>query len=208
MQLDYNNTPDFKILNYRGEKINKKDLIKSSALEMVQKSGLSNFSMKRLCQNLKMAQSGIFYYYPTLPDLFYDLAIHQLEMETSILIPYIQNTKQVKRAVRRYFIYFIQYYLQNIEVFKATYANAELDNLNDDKKLLMAQESFAIASYIANHYTNIETQNVDFLSQLKLLKLSAITLLNYYVKNLTETEKHRFEDLVNLQLEMHSKMMF
>ena len=208
MQIENIDLPDFKILGYRQQKLNKKELIKSTAMDMVQKSGLANFSMKKLCHDLEMAQSGIFYYYPTLPDLFFDLAINQLKMETDILLPYIQNTKQTKRAVKRYFLYFIQYYLQNLELFKMTYHNGHLDNLSDDRKAFFSEQSFIITSYLSKVCSASENEPNDIQTQLKLIKLSAINLITFYIKNLTEAEKLNFEDLVSFQWDIQSKMMF
>ena len=198
----------FGIQNYKKPKKNKRKAILDESFEMIQKDGLQNFSMKRLCQKLNMAQSGIFYYFNNVTYLYAELVKKQIFDETNFLLAQVQLTKKPKRAVKRYFFYFIEYYLNRPELFKLVYLNPAFSLFEEEAKKSFNEDQETIFIYLDHICDGIVTDKTDFQTALKALKLQAQSLVSYYFLQASEEAKFTFEELCKQSWKTYSKSVF
>lgn len=185
----------FGIQNYKKPKLNKRKAILDESFSMIQKEGLSNFSMKRLCKKLDMAQSGIFYYFNNVNFLFAELVKKQIFDETNFLLAQVQLTKKPKRAVKRYFFYFIEYYLNRPELFKLVYLNPAYSDFDEVTKKALIEDQQTILVYLEHICEEILFDKTRFGISVKSLKLQAQSLVSYYYLQASQEEKANFEML-------------
>lgn len=194
------------INKYKGPKVNKRQLILDESFQMIQKEGLQNFSMKRLCQKLEMAQSGIFYYFNNVTTLYSELIKRQIFDETNFLLAQVQITKKPKRAIKRYFFYFIEYYLNRPELFKLVYLNPAFSLFSEETKRSFEEDQETIFTYLEHICSElIDEEKVSFQLAIKNLKLSAQSLVSYYFLQASEQSKLNFESLCRQQWKVFNK---
>lgn len=199
----------YSINKYKGPKINKRQLILDESFQMIQKEGLQNFSMKRLCQKLDMAQSGIFYYFNNVTTLYSELIKKQIFDETNFLLAQVQITKKPKRAIKRYFFYFIEYYLNRPELFKLVYLNPAFALFDEKTKRDFEEDQETIFAYLDHVCAKVvDIEKVDFSVAIKNLKLHAQSLVSYYFLQASEQSKMNFETLCKQNWKFFARSVF
>ena len=199
----------YSINKYKGPKINKRQLILDESFQMIQKEGLQNFSMKRLCQKLDMAQSGIFYYFNNVTTLYSELIKKQIFDETNFLLAQVQITKKSKRAIKRYFFYFIEYYLNRPELFKLVYLNPAFALFDEKTKRDFEEDQETIFAYLDHVCVKVvDIEKVDFSVAIKNLKLHAQSLVSYYFLQASEQSKMNFETLCKQNWKIFARSVF
>lgn len=197
------------IKKYKGPKVNKRKLILDESMEMIQKDGLQHFSMKKLCQKLEMAQSGIFYYFNNVTTLYSELIKQQIFNETNFLLAQVQITKKPKRATKRYFFYFIEYYLNRPELFKLVYLNPAFALFDEKAKKDFEEDQETIFTYLEYVCKNLASDDkIKFSNAIKNLKLQAESLVSYNFLQASEQSKAGFEELCKQNWKIFSKSVF
>lgn len=197
------------INKYKGPKVNKRTMILEEAMEMVQRDGLQHFSMKKLCQKLDIAQSGIFYYFNNVTTLFSELIKKQIFDETNFLLAQVQITKKPKRAIKRYFFYFIEYYVNRPELFKLVYLNPAFALFDQKTKTDFEEDQATIFAYLEHVCAEYVTDDkLKFSLAVKNLKLHAQSLVSYNSLQASEESKTEFEDLCKQNWKIFSKAVF
>lgn len=204
-----NEEHSYLISNYRPAKKDKRKMILDESMDMIQKSGIGNFSMKKLCQNLNIAQSGIFYYFKNVSYLFNELIKIQVFNETNFLLAQVQLTKKPKRAIKRYYFYFIEYYLNRPELFKLVYLNNHVSKLDEESKIKLEEEQATTFMYLKHICSKEELKDKEnFICALKNLKLNAQALITYHSMFASEESKVNFEELSKQGWKSFSKSVF
>lgn len=197
------------INKYKGPKVNKRTLILEESMEMIQRDGLQHFSMKKLCQKLEMAQSGIFYYFNNVTTLYSELIKKQIFNETNFLLAQVQITKKPKRAIKRYFFYFIEYYLNRPELFKLVYLNPAFALFDEKTKKDFEEDQATIFAYLEHICIDIVSDDkIKFNLAIKNLKLHAQSLVSYYFLQASELSKSEFEELCKQNWKLFAKSVF
>jgi AcrR family transcriptional regulator len=207
-QLNQENTQTHNRTQSPKRKTNKRELILTKARTMILEQGLDNFSMKKLCQELGMAQSGIFYYFKNSSTLLEEIIETQVTEEVNFLLTQVQLTKKPKKAAKQFFYSYIEYYINRPELYRLI--QNQLISMELSDKFIESLISRYDDLYVyLKHITPTASikKKIDYKTALESLRLQANSIVMQYF--LTQKSlSYNINDVISTSWRQFNKSVF